>query len=316
MNNFLFPKGKYILLSFLFSLLLINASAQTQSDALMIPKNSLFTSLNFTNSHWDSYWEGTFKRTNGNIGTLRTDTYSLGADYGISNRLNVLVSIPYVVTHASAGTLAPQQNFQDLEASLKWVALKYRSGDNQFRLITMATAILPITSYQADFLPMSIGPHSKGLMATMLFDYQVKGFFITASGSYNYRSTITIDRNAYYTNTMHYSRQVDMPDQLQTSVRTGLRLSKWIAELVAVHRETLGGFDIRKNDSFFPSNRINTMTAGVNFKYASGLAKGLEISAGADRVLSGRNAGQASIIHAGIIFQTNFSGHTKIGSAR
>lgn len=316
MNTFSPSKGRSILLCILFGFLFTNARAQTATDALIIPHNYLFTSLNFTNSHWSSFWEGTFKRKNGNLGTLNTATYSIGGNYGITDRLNILLTIPYVLTHASAGTLAPQQNFQDLEASLKWVAFKFHSGINQFRVITTATGILPLTSYQADFLPMSIGPHSIGMKALAMLDYQVKGFFFTASGAYTYRNNITIDRNAYYTNRMHYSNQVDIPDQLLTSIRTGLRLRQLIAEVVAVHMRTLGGFDMRKNVSPFPSNRINSMTAGVNFKYSSGLVRGLEISAGADHVLAGRNTGQASLIHAGVIYQTNFSGSTKIGAAR
>src|SRR5476651_516185 len=84
------------------------ASAQTDADALMIPKNFFCAGVMYTNSSWKDYWEGTFKRTNANIGTLNTNMYGIGGVYGITNKLDVLFSVPYVTTNASAGTLKGQ----------------------------------------------------------------------------------------------------------------------------------------------------------------------------------------------------------------
>lgn len=292
------------------------ASAQTESDALMIPKNYLCSGAFFTHSSWSSYWEGTFRRTNGNLGTVSTNTYSLMANYGITNRLNVLVSVPYVTTHASAGTLEGQSGFQDLMLSLKYVAIKTKYEHSQFRLITTLSGALPISNYEADFMPMSIGGHSRSLMGRVTADYQYAHVFITGSGAYIYRDNIAIDRNSYYTTSMHYTNQVYMPDQAQLSLRTGLRTRALIAEVVAEHMVTLGGFDIRKNDMPFPSNRMNSNTVGLNFKYSSTLVRGLELSAGGDYVISGRNAGQSRVFHAGLYYLANLSGSSKIGAAK
>ena len=68
------------------------ANAQTDADALMIPKNFFCAAAMYSHSSWDQYWEGTYERTNGNIGTVTFNTYSLGGNYGITNKLDFLFS--------------------------------------------------------------------------------------------------------------------------------------------------------------------------------------------------------------------------------
>lgn len=274
----------------------------------MIPHNYLCSGAFYGHSSYTSYWEGTYKRTNGNLGAVKSTAYSLMLNYGISNRLNVMASVPYISNRATAGTLARHAGFQDLMLTVKYVALKARFSNSQFRLLTTASGILPMTKYEADFLPLSIGSGSKSLMGRIMADYQHGHLFFTGSGAYVYRGNIMIDRDSYYTTSMHYSHQVSMPDRLLLAARTGLRTKALIAELVLERMTTLGGFDIRKNDMPFPSNRMNSTAAGFNFKYTSSIITGLELSAGADYVVSGRNAGQSSSIHAGIFYLANLSG--------
>lgn len=300
---------KIIRYSLLFSgaLCALSARAQTESDALMIPRHYICTDLSFMHTAWSSYWEGTFKRTNQNLGTVSSNTYSLMENYGITNNLNLLVSVPYITTRAAAGTLAPHQGLQDLMVSLKLVAFKVRFKNSQFRLLTTLTGSLPLSNYEADFQPLSIGFHSKSLMGRVMADYQYAHFFITGSAAYVYRDNIFIDRNSYYTTTEHYTNEVFMPDQLLLAVRTGLRTHTLIAEAVVGQMNTLGGFDIRKNDMPFPGNRMNQVTAGLNLKYSSTYIPGLEASAGADYVVAGRNVGQGTMLHVGINYLADLS---------
>src|ERR1700720_1903236 len=72
------------------------ARAQTDADALMIPKNLFCAGVIYTNSNWKDYWEGTFKRDNPNIGTLSNNSYMVVGNYGITNKLDVLFSVPYI----------------------------------------------------------------------------------------------------------------------------------------------------------------------------------------------------------------------------
>jgi hypothetical protein len=50
--------------------------AQTESDAIMIPKNYLCAAGMYAHNNWDHYWEGTLKRENLNLGTVSSNIYN------------------------------------------------------------------------------------------------------------------------------------------------------------------------------------------------------------------------------------------------
>lgn len=278
------------------------ASAQGENDAIMIPKHYLCSGIMYSNSSWTNYWEGTFKRDNGNIGKLNTNMYSIMTTYGITNNLIASVGVPYVTTHASAGTLEGQKGIQDISIFLKWRAVKQDFGTARFSFFLIGSAFVPLTNYEADFYPLALGSHSKNFMIRGLVDLKFNKYFISGSGAYMSKSNTTIDRNTYYTTQLIYSDQVALPNSNDFNFRTGYRGKSFIAEGVVDLMTTLGGFDIRKNDMPFPSNRMNATTAGVNFKYTFQSLHGLEVSAGGDYVVKGRNVGQSTMFHGGITY--------------
>src|SRR5664279_4722533 len=64
--------------------------AQTDLDGIMMNKNQLCNGLMYNYNSWDYYWEGNFKRNNQNLGTVSTQSVMYGANYGITDRLNVM----------------------------------------------------------------------------------------------------------------------------------------------------------------------------------------------------------------------------------
>jgi hypothetical protein len=279
--------------------------AQTDADALMIPKNYFCAAGVYTHSSWDHYWEGTFKRDNLNLGTVSTNVYSLGGNYGLSNRINLLFSVPYVTTHASAGTLRGEQNFQDLSLAVKWMAIKEELGSGLFSVHAILSGSIPLSNYEADYLPLSIGLHSKNIALRGLLNYQTGRFFVAGAGQYIRRSNITIDRNSYYTTELHYTNEVEMPNVTNFLVSSGYRSLKFNAEAVLTKVTTLGGFDIRKNDMPFPSNKMNSTIAGVILKYSFQSISGLELTGGGNYVLKGRNVGQTRTFYGGVYYVFN-----------
>ena len=138
-------------------------------------------------------------------------------------------------------------------------------------------------------------------------DYQLGSFFATGSATYNYRSNVTIDRTSYYTTTLILSNEVQMPDVMNENFRIGYRSSYLIAEAVVSNMTTLTGFDIRKNDMPFLSNKMEATTAGVNFKYTLKKISGLAITGGANYTVAGRNVGQATNLNIGAFYVMDFS---------
>ena len=98
--------------------------AQTIDDGIMIPKKTLFSGDIYTHDSWNQYWEGPLKRTNGNIGTLTTQTNTWTANYGLTKHLDIIALAPYVWTNASQGVLKGQSGFQDFTLAAKYNLLE------------------------------------------------------------------------------------------------------------------------------------------------------------------------------------------------
>ncbi|HYK46850.1 MAG TPA: hypothetical protein VEV83_16845 [Parafilimonas sp.] len=299
--------GKLITCTLLFALIQFYAEAQTDADAIMMGKQNFCLGPMYGHSSWKNYWEGTLKRDNLNLGTVSANMYSIMGNYGITNKLNFLFGVPYISTKASAGTMHGDNGIQDLSLWLKWMPLEKKIGKSVVAVYGVGGFSTPLTGYSGDYLPLGIGLHSTNLSARLIADIQHGDFFATASGTYSYRNNVTINRNAYYTTEMHYTDEVEMPDVASFQFRTGYRTMRWIAEAIIDNNNTLGGFDIRRNDMPFPSNKMNWTSAGVNFKYTFKKVPGLSLTGGGSYVLTGRNVGQATQFNGGVFYIFNFA---------
>ncbi len=298
---------KIFLIPILISFTSLTCLSQTDIDGIMMEKNAFCIGPMFGYSSWKNYWEGTLKRENLNLGTLSTQMYSVMGNYGITNKLNVLFGLPYVKTKASAGQLNGQEGVQDLSLWVKWKAFSKKIASGRLSLIAIGGYSFPISDYTADFLPMSIGLESKNLSLRGMADYQRGSWFGTVSGTYVVRSNITLDRNSYYTTEMHYTDEVDMPDAASFNIRAGYRDKGLIAEAIFDHWNTLGGFDITRNNMPFPSNEMDMSRIGFNFKYDMPFHPQLSITGNVMTTISGRNVGQATGYNAGIFYVIDFT---------
>lgn len=289
------------------------AKAQTDADAIMMGKQYFCAGAVYSHSSWDNYWEGTLKRNNLNLGTVSANAFTVMGNYGITNKLNLLFGAPYISTKASAGTLHGDKGIQDLSVWLKWMPVEKKIGKSVFALYGVGGFSTPLSGYSGDYLPLGIGLHSTNLSARLIADIQHGDFFATVSGTYTYRNNVTINRNSYYTTEMHYTDKVEMPDVASFQFRTGYRTMRWIAEAIVDNSNTLGGFDIRRNDMPFPSNKMNWTSAGVNVKYTFKKVPGLSLVGGGSYVLQGRNVGQSTQYYGGAFYIFNLGKASKDG---
>ena len=278
------------------------ASAQMENDGIMIPQNYLCPGLMYSHSSWTNYWEGTFKRNNGNLGTVSSNEYNFMVTYGLAKNLIATAGLPYIKTNASAGTLEGQKGLQDISLNIKWKALQIINGKSKFSFFASVTGSAPISNYSADYEPLALGSHSRNFTARAVVDYVFGKYFFTGSGAYTDRSDITIDRNSYFTTVLINSNQVMLPNMSNYNFRTGYRSKYFIAEAIADISTSLGGFDITKNNMPFPSNRMNMTSVGANFRYRFKSFYNLELTASDQYVTSGRNMGQSNMIMGGVSY--------------
>lgn len=292
-------KLKLLLFVFIIPML---TYAQTEMDGIMMNKNQFCNGFVYDHSSWNHYWEGTYNRDNANLGTVTTQMVMFMSNYGITDKLNIMASAPYVWTKASAGTLHGLKGVQDLSVFLKWRPITKSFGKNKISLIGVGGFSTPLTNYVIDYLPLSIGLGSTNLTARAMVDYRHNRFTVTGSAAYIWRSNVKLDRDSYYDTRLHLTNEVKMPNASYYQLRTGYRGKYLIAEALLTNMTTLGGFDITKNNMPFPSNKMNATMVGGALKYTLPSLTNLSFVGGANYTVAGRNMGQATSFNAGIFY--------------
>lgn len=285
--------------------------AQTDMDAIMMNKKQFCEGLTYDYSSWNHYWEGTFRRDNANLGTVSTQSVMYMATYGITGKLNVMASVPYIWTKATQGTLIGMKGVQDLFVFVKWKPVTKSFGKNQFSLFAIGGISTPLSHYVIDFLPLSIGLGSTNLMYRGAIDYRRGRFTVTGSGTYLWRSNVKLDRDSYFDTQLHLTNEVQMPNATLFQLRSGYRGRYFIAEALLTKWTTLGGFDITKNNMPFPSNRMNSTMIGANVKYTFKKFTNLALVGGGNYTIAGRNVGQSKEFNIGAFYAFYFGKKSK-----
>ena len=280
----------------------IFAQSQTFTDGILMPKKSICAGVMFTQDAFKDYWEGTTKRDNLNMGTMTFQGVGVMANYGILDNLNVIAMLPYVTTKASAGVLSGWSGVQDLTFGLKYNVLK---KDNLDVIATVGGSV-PMTNYLAAN-PLAIGNQSKTLFGRAILHYlNQNGMTVTAQGAYILRGNIKIDATNYYTDRNINSNEVAMGDQFNASIRAGYYTFRSAFEGVFEQNTTLDGFDIRRNDMPFPSNKMEATRVGVMAHYRIEKLKDLQVVANVFYTINGRNVGQALSTNLGLFMAFDF----------
>ena len=273
----------------------------------MIPKRTLSSGIRYTHESWDQYWEGTLKRTNGNIGTLTTQSFTSMVGYGITDRLGLIATLPYISTHASQGVLNDMSGFQDLTVAAKFRLLT--SGPTSrgaMSAFIIGTAAVPVSDYTPDFYPLSIGTGGGRTSARLTLNFQSNSaWFVNASSAYTFCANVRLNRNSYYTNGQLYmTNVVAMPNVLNNTFSAGIDRGRWRIPLSLTQQHTLGGGDIRRQDMPFVSYRMDFVKLDGGAIYS--LPGNLSVQLGAGQVLSGRNVGQSTTFTSGLFYALHF----------
>lgn len=285
--------------------------AQTIDDGIMLEKNELFVGSTYMYDSWDHYWEGALKRDNGNIGTLTTQTNTWFANYGVTRRLNVIATVPYVWTRASKGVLHGMSGFQDIT-----VVAKYRAFETPFtshgslKAIGVIAAGTPLTDYSPDFMPMSIGSRSGRLGSRFTGNYQGNnGLYINGTLAYTWRGPVTLDRPYYFTDgQLFLTDHVHMPAVFDYTTSAGYYKRRLMLEGFFMQQRTKGGGDIRRQDMPFVSNRMNYSKVGGMLMYPLPLPKLRDFcfQFAYARTIDGRNVGQSNTVTTGLMYLFHF----------
>lgn len=283
---------------------------QTIDDGIMMPKGNLFAGYLYTHDSWDHYWEGSLKRVNGNIGTVTTQAHTWSGNYGVTDRINVIASVPHVRTNASDGVLRGMSGIQDLTLAGKYSFFERRLERGLFRAIGVVSGAIPLTDYTPDFMPMSIGTASKRISTRLTLNFLSNGgLYLAGSNAYTWRGDVSLDRPYYFTDgRLTFSDKADMPDVYDYTVSGGYMRRGWMAIGSFSQQRTQGGGDIRRQDMPFVSNRMNFSRVGGMLMFPVPKLSGIFGQAAYAYNVEGRNVGQASTLTVGVMYRFRFPG--------
>lgn len=281
------------------------AAAQMPTDAIMMARGQLCVAATYTHDTWDEYWEGTLKRVNGNVGTLTRQTIAPMFALGLTDRINILGALPWVSTEASGGQLKGVSGFQDFGIWIKATAIQGKTTDAGFTFHPVVGLTFPVSNYLEDYSPLSLGLGAANLSLGGVFQYKLeKGPYLRANVAYNIRGNANIERDYYYTTHGVYSEEVDMPNAINYGATLGTWLFKNALQIEATYDgfNCLDGFDIRRQEPGFPSNKMEFTRVGAFAHYHIPAIPGLGVIAQYTTVLTGRNVGQSTAFTGGISY--------------
>jgi hypothetical protein len=293
-----------------FCVLLLGAActplhAQTIDDGIMMTARSIQTGDVYTRDTWNEYWEGTLKRTNGNIGTITTQSNAWTAVYGVTNRVTILASVPFVWTRPSQGVLQGQHGMQDIMIGGKYAFLE-RSSERwgRLRAIFALSGAFPLSNYTPDFAPLSIGTQSQRLTPRLTLNYQTDtGIYLNGTTSYTRRADVTLDRPYYFTDNQFFlTNKVEMPDIADWTASVGYLKHDLNAFVGYTQQTTRGGGDIRRQDMPFVSNRVNFSRVSAMAMYPIPKINLIAFQFEVGHILDGRNVGQSTTLMFGLLY--------------
>ena len=302
---------KTIALFVLLTALAAPLHAQTIDDGIMMTTRSVQAGNIYTRDTWDEYWEGTLKRTNGNLGTVTTQTNAWAVAYGVTDRVSIFGSVPLVWTRPSQGVLQPQRGMQDIMLGGKYAFIERHSERyGQLRAILALSGSFPLSDYTNDFAPLSIGTQSQRITPRLTLNYQTDtGIYLNGTTGYTRRADVTLDRPYFFTDdVLTLSNQVPMPNVVDWTVSAGYLKHDLNTYLGYSQQTTKGGGDIRRQDMPFVNNRVNFSRVEAMAMYPVPKINAVAFQFAAAHILDGRNVGQSTTLTFGVLYSRAHKG--------
>src|SRR5690606_26460994 len=122
---------------------------------------------------------------NGNIGTFTRNQAQAGFAYGISDRFDLIVDVPYVKTHSDGGQLAGVSGMQDLSLAVKGIITEKAFEKGTFYALGTAAFATRLSNYLSDYQPYSIGLGTDQFTLRAILQYKFhNGLYFRGAGAH------------------------------------------------------------------------------------------------------------------------------------
>jgi hypothetical protein len=226
---------------------------------------------------------------------VAVNSTSLYASYGISDRFDAVVSLPYIQTEGNAsqavldelGFQNTRSGVQDLSVFLKYNPYNCQIGTNDLRFMLGAGVKTPLSDYRADEGLQSIiaiGNRATSVTGLAIAHLRCEGgVFLTTQAGYSVRNG-------------------EVPNALLGEIKAGyagrhIYVDVWFAGQVSD-----GGVNILGEGftGFFPATDVSYSRTGLNVYVP--IAGGFGISGGVSHYLEGRNVGKSTGVSGSVVY--------------
>lgn len=233
---------------------------------------------------------------------VRVNSLNLYTTYGITDKVDVIVSLPYIQSkgkapstvisdlnslYPTAGYTNVRQGLQDITGILKFKSYTREIGGSILDLLGVVSVSTPISNYQTNTgygYIIAIGNQATKYTASGVAHLKTSsGVFATGQVGYSLRTGL-------------------VPNAVVGEAKIGYADPKTYLEGSASFQESNGGTDISEVgfNGFFPATRVNYIRLGAS-AYRP-LANGVGIVLGVSTYVAGRNVGKSTGYSAGISY--------------
>lgn len=290
MNHFRF--------SSIIALLLLGVAVQAQSplSGFMNGKGKGSVALSYTAENYDNVFLVPADAKGVPVfNEVSVNSFSVYGTYGLSDRLDAVVTLPYISAtgKASEGVLNElgfeneRSGVQDLSVFLKYNPLSVQVGENDLHFIVGGGFSTPLGSYRVDEGLQSIiaiGNRATTLNGLAIAQFRTpSGFFLTTQAGYSLRNG-------------------EVPNAVLGEIKAGYAAAKFYVDAWFAGQISDGGVNILGEGftGFFPATDVSYNRAGITAYVPVG--SGFGFSASVSRYLSGRNVGQSTGISGAVIY--------------
>ncbi|NJL73783.1 MAG: hypothetical protein HC892_00855 [Saprospiraceae bacterium] len=220
---------------------------------------------------------------------------SLYASYGLSDRFDVVLGLPYIKTEGNAsqtvlnelGYENERSGVQDLSMFVKYNPLSLELGESRLHFIVGAGLKTPLGDYKVD----------EGLQSILAIGNRATSFNGLAIAQLQTSSGVFLTTQAGYS-----LRNNEVPNALMGEIKVGYAGSRFYADVWYAGQVSDGGVNILAEGfvGFFPATDVTYNRAGLNVYVP--IVGGFGVSGGVSQYLSGRNIGKSTGFSGSLVY--------------
>lgn len=218
---------------------------------------------------------------------VELNSTSIYASYGISDRLDVVMGLPYIKTTGNAseavlnrlGFENTRSGIQDLSLFVKYNPFNIQMGESNLNFLIGAGVRTPLGDYKVDEglqSILAIGNRATSLNGLAIAQLRTpSGIFLTTQAGYSLRNN-------------------EVPNALLGEIKLGYAGSRIYADVWYAGQVSNGGVNILGEGfvGFFPATDVTYTRAGASVYVP--IVGGFGISGGINQYLTGRNIGKST----------------------